>query len=506
MHTYHRFLACLLAILATFSLTACGNNGSGSETEAASTDTTAAETTPAETEAETIATDALASVDFGGETFNIITNNTLNGYYLPTTLQMATELTGEVINDTLYNRDRWIEEKYNVKVETFNRDEWAWNVINQNYQKGIQAGDFEYELIIEDLAEVTRVLSTGGLVYPLNMIDTIHLEEEYWFPQLNEELKVGGDLYFAACPISPRYYGSAYVIMFNRDLASDIGIPDLYETVTNGAWTLDKMDEYAAMAVNDANGDGAWTEDDIYGMSYEVLTGESIILGAGHHYVVNEGDTLKVMLKDENLLNIMQKFSTMCQQDYTIWDGGDPQDMTKILETGHYLFWNPCTFNLAEFRDYTYDFGILPMPKGTESQNGYYGYSQPWANSTALIPITVTGERLTMAGTLTNAMTAYGYDYVRPAVFDNVIQLKTVRDARSAEIIDMIFENVTFELATVLKFGDLYTTTTAYFTSKLGKQEISSAYAAIETKVATEIESILNTYAEIHQRLEGALN
>ncbi len=495
----------LALLLAMLMLVSCGSGTTPTETTTDTVSTETAETTSTEAPAETKATDAMPSTDFGGETFNIVTNNILAGYELPTTQQLATELTGEVINDTLYNRDRWIEEKYNVKVETFNRDEWAWNVINQNYQKGIQSGDFEYELIIEDLAEVTRVLSTSGLVYPLNMIESIHLEKDYWFPKLNEELKVGGDLYFAACPISPRYYGSAYVIMFNRDLAADLGLPDLYETVTDGSWTLDKMDEYAALAVNDANGDGKWTEDDVYGMWYEVLTGESIILGAGHHYIVNEGNTLKVMLKDENLLNVMQKFAGMCQKEYTVYDGGG-LDTGVIREKGNYLFWNPCTFNLAEFRDLSHDFGILPMPKGTEAQDGYYGYSQPWANSTALIPITVTGERLTMAGTLTDAMTAYGYDYVRPAVFDNVIQLKTVRDARSAEIIDMIFENVTFELATVLKFGDLYKTTTAYFTSDLGKKEISSSYAAIETKVATEIENILATYAEIHQRLEGSIN
>ncbi len=504
MYTYHRFLVCLLAVLSVVSLTACGNTQSESETTITETVATETVANPTEPEAETMAIDTLPSADFGGETFNIITNNTLAGLTIPTTIQLATELTGEVMNDTLYNRDRWLEEKYNVKVETFNRDDWSWNVINQNYQTGIQSGDFEYELIIEDLAEVTRVLSTSGLLYPLNMIDTIQLQEDYWFPKLNEELKVGGDLYFAACPISPRYYGSAYVIMFNRDLATDLAIPDLYETVTNGAWTLDKMDEYAAMAVQDTNGDGKWTEDDVYGMWYEVLTGESIILGAGHHYIVNEGDTLKVMLKDENLLNIMQKFAGMCQKEYTVYDNGG-LDTGVIRERGNYLFWNPCTFNLASFREFTHDFGILPMPKGNEAQDGYYGYSQPWANSTALIPITVTGDRLTMAGTLTNAMTAYGYDYIRPAVFDNVIQLKSVRDQRSAEIIDMIFENVTFELATVLKFGDLYTTTTAYFTSNLGKQEITSAYAAIETKVATEIENILATYAEIHDRLASSM-
>ena len=64
-----------------------------------------------------------------------------------------------------------------------------------------------------------------------------------------------GNLFFSSSAISPRYYGSVYVLLFNRDLAAQLDLPDLYEQVTDGTWTLDSMMECARAALADTNGD-----------------------------------------------------------------------------------------------------------------------------------------------------------------------------------------------------------------------------------------------------------
>ena len=438
--------------------------------------------------------DTLTKQDYSGADFRIYTSNVLSGIELPTTINYAAEESGEIVNDTLYARDRWLEENYTVTVQyTVDNESGK----PQKLSQMILAGDDVYDLIIEDLATVARGLAEINGTYPLNYIDTIQLEEKYWMPELNEQLKIGGNLFFSSSAISPRYYGSVYLIMFNRDMAEDLKLPDFYQMVTDGTWTLDVMMECAGKAFSDSNGDGQITEEDTIGLIYEVLTPESLVMASGYHYVENINGSLKVMLENEAVVTLMQKISNFLQEDCVVRKGyGSTFDVNKAINNGTVLFHNPATCNLAGFRDLTYDYGILPMPKDSVEQDSYISYSQPWASACPTIPITVTGDRLKMTGTLTNAMAAYGYDYIRPAVYDNVIQLKGTRDEKSIAIIDLMFENITFELTSILNFDLLNATLQEHFTRSLGKRDIVTVYASIKEATETAVAQIEENYAK----------
>lgn len=486
-------------LLLTASMAACGDSGNVPTETNAVPDTTAAVTETAEPQSK-LCVDTLTPQDYNGADFRIYTGNVLAGWELPTTINYAEAETGEVVNDTLFARDRWLEETYNVAVQYTLNDSDANKP--QKISKLVLAGDDAYDLVIEDLATVARGLADANCIYPLNYIDTIRLDQNYWMPELNEQLKIGGNLFFSSSAISPRYYGSVYVLLFNRDLAAQLDLPDLYEQVTDGTWTLDSMMECARAAFADTNGDSKITAEDTVGMMYEVLTPEALVMGAGYHYVQNIGGKLTVMLEDQALVTMLQKLSDFLQEDCVVRDGhGSTFDAEMSINNGTFLFYNPCTFNLAGLRDLPYDYGILPMPKNDEAQESYIGYSQPWASACPSIPITVVGDRLAMTGTLTDAMAAYGYDYLRPAVFDNVIQLKGARDEKSGQIIDMMFENITFELTSILNFDRLNSNLQEHFTRALGKKDIVSRYAAIKSKTEAAITAIEEQYANFEDNL-----
>ena len=491
-------LAAALVLLAA-SATACGDSGTAPVHTATTSDTTAAVTETAAPE-EKLCIDMLTEQDYGGADFRIYTSNVLAGWELPTTINYAAEESGEVVNDTLFARDRWLEETYNVSVQYTCDDSGANKP--QKLSKLVLAGDDVYDLIIEDLATVARGLADANCIYPLNYINTINLDRAYWMPDLNEQLKIGGNLFFSSSALSPRYYGSVYVLLFNRELAANLDLPDLYQMVTDGTWTLDAMMECARLALSDTTGDGKITAEDTVGMMYEVLTPEALVMGAGHHYVQNIGGKLTAMLEDQELVTLLQKLSDFLQEDCVVRDGhGSKFDAELSINNGTFLFYNPCTFNLAGLRDLPYDYGILPMPKKDEAQDSYIGYSQPWASACPSIPITVVGDRLAMTGTLTDAMAAYGYDYLRPAVFDNVIQLKGARDEKSGEIIGMMFENITFELTSILNFDRLNGQLQEHFTTGLGKKDIVTRYAAIKDKTEVAITAIEDQYANFEDNL-----
>ena len=91
-------------------------------------------------------------------------------------------------------------------------------------------------------------------------------------------------------------------------------------------------------------------------------------------------------------------------------------------------------------------------------------------------------------------MVAYGYDYVRPAVYDNVIRLKGTRDEQSAKIVDQIFTNVSIELSCTLWMSS-FSEINKLFGANLGKQDVTSVYASQKKSIEAELESVMNTYA-----------
>ncbi|MCQ2432888.1 MAG: hypothetical protein MJ175_09840 [Clostridia bacterium] len=493
-----RLTAGLFALLiVSGAVVSCGDEAkTPAETTPVGTKAVETEETEAPAVQRTLYSEQLEAQDFGGAEYRLYADNSLVGMELPTTINIAIEETGEVVNDTLFARDRWIEETFNVDMV---------DTIGPGYSdksklsKSIMAGDDVYDLLIVDAStDGAYYYSSAGLSYPLNAVKTLNLDKPYWMPEVNEKLKVAGDLYLSASPISPRYYGSVYVIQFNRDLARALDIGDLYEDVQNGKWTFDRMMECARLAERDLDGDGKMTVDDQYGLVYEVLTPEALILGTDMHVIENQGGTLKVMLNDPKMVDLFQKMTNFFLEPCVgIVDNGGPFLLDEtILHNGNYLFRNPCTFDLAAYRDLTYDYGILPMPKLDESQKNYVGYSQPWATACPVIPISVNPANLDRIGVITDAMCAYGYDYVKPAVFDNVIQLKGARDEKSAEIIDQMFENVTFEYMSIADFGGIASTLHKFFMGDLGKKDITSTYQKIQPKVESAIEALVAQYAK----------
>lgn len=88
-------------------LAACGGSEVSNDTTAsAGGDTTAA---PVETEV----TDDIPELDFGGAPFRVLTG--VHGTYPVDTY--SAEETGDVLDDTLYARNRTLEERFNIKFE-----------------------------------------------------------------------------------------------------------------------------------------------------------------------------------------------------------------------------------------------------------------------------------------------------------------------------------------------------------------------------------------------------
>ncbi|MGM9624694.1 MAG: hypothetical protein ACI3XM_03190, partial [Eubacteriales bacterium] len=188
------FIPCaVLAVLLSASMLACG------DTKQADTENTANEETDYQTEEITETADiAVANVpadkDFNGYTFTfLVTGNTENNWQKNDFL--AENETGEVLNDARYQRNRVVEERFNITIAT---DEQFGGTKGSGsgfttIQKCVMAGDTSYDAgMIAGYDCAT--LAYSGLLYDLNELPYLDMSQRWWDQRVAQDLTIRDQL------------------------------------------------------------------------------------------------------------------------------------------------------------------------------------------------------------------------------------------------------------------------------------------------------------------------
>ena len=128
-------------LLSAMLLMSCGGTGDGAET---TTDALADTTDMTGTETEKL-TSGLEPVDYGGEEINFLTYR--NSDYQNSQMDILAEtLTGEHVNDAVYNRNKLLEDKYNIVVKSDgDKDNWG---VEGEIKRVVMAGDDTYDICL----------------------------------------------------------------------------------------------------------------------------------------------------------------------------------------------------------------------------------------------------------------------------------------------------------------------------------------------------------------------
>lgn len=134
----------------------------------------------------------------------------------------------------------------------------------------------------------------------------------------------------------------------------------------------------------------------------------------------------------------------------------------------------------------TDDFGILPFPKYDETQTEYINYVNFYHGYGLMMPSSV--QEPENVAYLTNAIAFYGKQYITPTYYETLLTTRYVRDDESAEIIDMIFENTTYDMAIYYDIGGIRDVLQKSFYE--GQNLFSSAFAANKNLLESDLKEI----------------
>ena len=148
------------------------------------------------------------------------------------------EQTGESVNDAMYQVTEMVEERLNVSLSTV---AYADNAeMTADITTAITAGD---DFCDAFFAHSAASFLVSGSLMNLSEISSFHFDNPWWNQGVMDSANLTEDVYLAYGSLSTTQYAFYVPTFFNVTLAENACLPDLYQIVRDGTWTLDKMDE-----------------------------------------------------------------------------------------------------------------------------------------------------------------------------------------------------------------------------------------------------------------------
>ncbi len=477
-----------LALLLCAVLTAASCGGSGAANDGTSSDSAETTTSAPETEL----TDNLPDVNMDGFELKI---QHFNESWLTwaETVMDAESLNGDILNDALYNRNKDIEERFNctITIDAVDRIDSA------AMQTVAMSGDAPYDVYFN-----YDVWLTGALDYLLEWekLPYVNLDAEWWNPSATEVFNIGGKTYSAAGNYSLSVISRAAGFMFNKAILEDIQGDNIYDLVREGKWTLDKFCENSKKALRDLDGNGEMDDEDQYGStgSWKEYMNR-IVLGAGIEWISKDSDGYPVFtLPDDEaaidkLLTIFDKIMDMDVYYAEASSNIDNDGAKGSFKNGKVLFYNSNPFGLEGYRSSDLDIGFVPNPKYDEAQERYY--SPAFGAEVSVLPITLPEERYENVGILLEALCFASQQTVVPTYKEVVLKTKSARDNDSADMIDIVFESVSFDFGINAWQNQVSSPLIqGIYSNRSGN--VASTLASLKSSVESTIEKLVATVSE----------
>ena len=424
----------LAAILAAGQVTACGStstpDNAGNNDTTASVETTSAE--PVETGRADIK-DNLPEKDLGGATYTILARTGFE-YEID-----AESENGDTLNDAVYKRNTTIEDRFNVKIAPVYQ---AQDNFNQHLRSSVLSASGAYDLVAGYAYQVTPMILDDIFLnwYDVKYID---ISQPWWSKQVADELTVNNICYTLSGDLTVSLWQYFLVFLFNKRLAEEHQIGDVYEIVRNGEWTLEKLSELTQNTYRDLDGNTTQTMTDSFGMIASNTTPVDAFMDAFQIKVTtkNSQGVPEFSINTEKTVDVLTRLVKFAYTEGNTAINNQHNDVKLTFREGRALFYATPMSNVVGFRDMEDDFGILPYPKFDASQENYYSTSMD-NFSFLLMPIDV--KNVDNAGLITEALAAESYRSVVPAFYDKVLKTKVSRDDDSAEMLDIVRDNLIF--------------------------------------------------------------
>nr|MBQ4319613.1 hypothetical protein [Clostridia bacterium] len=393
-----------------------------------------------------------------------------------------------VLNDAVYERNAFIEDTFNVKLESYNPPK----TFSSDLTATIAAGADDYD------AAVPRILTAGpmmlnGSFIDLKSLDSISLDMPWWDQNAVSQLETNDKLFIVTGDLFYSHWQVVSFFMYNKRIASDYKLGSLYDYVYDDKWISDTFIELCRKTTVDLDGNGQGPGD-LYGVSVQNSTSYTLINGSGISLIERDNSGKLVWTSQtERLVQVLDKYINM-YNNYAFCTTKDlPTAQSKGVFTAAYqdfpagksfFQWGTARRIAMSFRDMEDDFGILPMPKFDESQESYHHDVNSYTGFGWTIPVIAPDAEYTAY--IMDALAYYGSDTIIPAFYEQCFEQKYARDEESIEMMKLIYSTTMYDFMMMYNLAGVRGLIWNMFPD--GENTYMSMYEANRSKLELEIE------------------
>lgn len=451
------FIVLAVSVLAVLSCAGCQNQGQQSDVNAETELSAVAETVSEESQTVELAPD-IEAVDCGGIDYNIIARKAGEDYMFPYSEFLAEDQNGDIINDSVWNRNIFIEEKYNVNIAATEHKDLYTTVASL-----VKSGDHVYDVVMPMVANAFQ-MSVNGYLIDVFSLPHVDFSMPWWRGNVMANTSIGHRNFFAVGDLNLASLNGVGVVYFNKRMAEQYNIGDIYQCVRDNNWTIDRFTEYCKGVTKDLDGDGVLDGNDMFGLTCNGFVWQPLFSGFDSRIIEKDSDDIPYLAWDsvKNVSAITKIVSFLNDKGSTILvnqfpelqgAGGWGPASIKMFSEDRALFWIEIIYGVLQLRDMDTDFGLLPMPKYDELQSEYTSYIHPNHTSSCAVPITNTNPDL--AGRIIEDMAYQSSLTVRPAYYDTTLKGKVSRDVESGEMLDIIYNKINLDLTLAMTTSGL---------------------------------------------------
>lgn len=338
---------------------------------------------------------------------------------------------------------RAVEEKYNAII--------LQNVTDAASMLTAAKEAYNSDMYYADLISIPQsqlgAFHAEGILANMNSLPFTDYTAEYYDQSINGSARLGG-IQFAvsgAANLNPDYLSCIY---FNRTLADQCGLEDVYTLVKEGKWTWDKLGELALTAKS--------ANSSVTGLGAFAQTAALVDLAASSQDIVYVSGTessapIVDFLGNAQAERAKKAVDTMYRLLFTdgTYSKTAGNDTRALFSSGTLLFTADTLDYMTQISSGSVEWGILPMPKQDEAQNSYIS---PLSADAPIFCALANTPSYETSGLLLEALNAAAHDYIADVYMNDRIDYH-LRDTQSVYMLEYIIDGAASDFAHMFASG-----------------------------------------------------
>ena len=443
-------LALLMALSLPLGLASCGKG----ETPAGESSTGGTTAQAEETEDPSYRCDLPDDLNYGDATVHILYADCpgRNDEFVSDGLEAGQ------VSAAVYERNIAVESQLHVKLDMIPAgDEEVAEKMKRDISGGLQA----YDIVANGtFRAVTPAMS--GQYLNLSRVENLNTSKSYWTQGFNDLITFTDQdkQFLASGPVAISMFRFVFLTLYNETIMNDRHIPDMYETVMNGDWTLDYQLSIIQDLYLDKNANNKADTGDFFGfVTGNASSVDPYTVAANIHMIVKDPDTKELSYNADAIPAV----SDLCDKVQLLYNNaatyvyqggaedwaGKTKNIIQAFTAGNAMMCT-CLFldmetEIADLAGMSY--GIAPIPKYDKSQSRYYSYVQDQVTSLGISAGIGDADRQAMLGAVMESLAYHSNRLIPPAYYGSTLSLRFMQNPQSKEILDLIFDTIQFDFS-----------------------------------------------------------